>query len=219
MRAFTYYEQIETDQPGTPCRTHTYAHQADLQQLRADIEAARELADVVMVSMHWGIHFVEAVIADYQREVGHAAIDAGADVVLGHHAHILKGFELYRDRPIFYSLGNFAVDLRIDAAHAASSSFREIQALNPKWVVDLEGLYNFPDDSRMTLVVEMIMNASGIEQFNLLPAYINNRAQPRLLEPEEPLFAKVTDYLRQICLSAHLNGQCVQRGGRLALMR
>jgi len=84
--------------------------------------------------------------------------------------------------------------------------------------VDLEGLYNFPDDSRMTLVVE-IMNASGIEQFNLLPAYINNRAQPRLLEPEEPLFAKVTDYLRQICLSAHLNGQCVQRGGRLALMR
>jgi poly-gamma-glutamate capsule biosynthesis protein CapA/YwtB (metallophosphatase superfamily) len=219
MRAFTYYEQIETDQPGTPCRTHTYAHKGDLQQLRADIAAARVLADVVIVSMHWGIHFVEAVIADYQREVGHAAIDAGADVVLGHHAHILKGFELYRDRPIFYSLGNFAVDLRIDAAHAASPSFREIQALNPKWVVDLEGLYNFPEDSRMTLVVEMIMSGRGIEQINMLPAYINSSAQPRLLAPAEPLFSQVSDYLGHICRAAGLNGAWLQRDRGLALMR
>lgn len=219
MRAFTHYEQIEADQPGTPCRVHTYANQADLQELRADIQAARELADVVIVSMHWGIHFVEAVIADYQREVGHAAIDAGADVVLGHHAHILKGIELYRGRPIFYSLGNFAVDLRIDAAHAASASFREIQALNPKWVVDLEGLYNFPEDSRMTLVIEMIMNARGIGQINMLPAYINSSAQPRLLAPAEPLFAQVAGYLGQICRGAGLNGAWVQRDRGLALTR
>jgi poly-gamma-glutamate capsule biosynthesis protein CapA/YwtB (metallophosphatase superfamily) len=219
MRAFTHYEQIEADQPGTPCRIHTYAHQADLQQLRADIQAARELADVVIVSIHWGIHFVEAVIADYQREVGHAAIDAGADVVLGHHSHILKGIELYRDRPIFYSLGNFAVDLRIDAAHAASASFREIQVLNPKWVVDLEGLYNFPEDSRMTLVVEITLGARGVEQINMLPAYINSRAQPRLVAPGDPLFAQVSDYLRRICVAAGLNGQWAQRGRGLVLLR
>jgi poly-gamma-glutamate capsule biosynthesis protein CapA/YwtB (metallophosphatase superfamily) len=219
MRAFTHYEQIETDQPGTPCRVHTYANRPDLEQLRADIQAAREVADVVMVSMHWGIHFVEAVIADYQREVGHAAIDAGADVVLGHHAHILKGVEVYRGRPIFYSLGNFAVDLRIDAAHAASASFREIQVLNPKWTVDLEGLYNFPDDSRMTLVIEIITNARGIEQINMLPAYINGSAQPRLLAPDEPLFTRVADYLGHICRAAGLNGQWVQRDRGLMLLR
>lgn len=219
MRAFTHYEQIETEQPGTPCRVHTYANPADLEQLRADIRAARELADVVIVSMHWGIHFVEAIIADYQREVGHAAIDAGADVVLGHHAHILKGIELYRERPIFYSLGNFAVDLRIDAAHAASASFREIQVLNPNWVVDLEGLYNFPEDSRKTLVVEMILNARGMEQINMLPAYINSNAQPRLLAPAEPLFAQTAAYLGQICRAAGLNGRWEQGDRGLALMR
>jgi poly-gamma-glutamate capsule biosynthesis protein CapA/YwtB (metallophosphatase superfamily) len=219
MRAFTHYEQIEPDQPGTPCRVHTFAHRDDLNHLRTDVLAAREIADIVIVSMHWGIHFVEAVIADYQREVGRAAIDAGADMVLGHHAHILKGFELYRDRPIFYSLGNFAVDLRIDAAHAASKSFREIQALNPKWVVDLEALYNFPENSRKTVVIEMTINAGGIEQVNILPAYINSLAQPRLLHPSEPIFAEVADYLREINRAAGLNGQCVERGRGLALSR
>jgi poly-gamma-glutamate capsule biosynthesis protein CapA/YwtB (metallophosphatase superfamily) len=219
MRAFTHYEQIESDQPGTPCRVHTYAHRDDLQHLRADIQSAREAADIVIVSMHWGIHFVEAVIADYQREMGRAAIDAGADIVLGHHAHILKGFELYRDRPIFYSLGNFAVDLRIDAAHAESKSFREIQALNPKWVVDLESLYNFPEDSRKTVVIELVINGQEIDQVNILPAYINSLAQPRLLNPSEPLFIEVANYLRDISRSAGLNGQSTERGYGLTLCR
>ncbi len=127
MRAFTVYEPIEPDQPGTPARIHTYAHREDLAALCADVEAARAQADVVIVSLHWGIHFVPAVIADYQTEVGHAAIDAGADLILGHHAHILKGIEVYRNKAIFYSLGNFAMDLRMDPAHAASRSFKEIQ--------------------------------------------------------------------------------------------
>jgi poly-gamma-glutamate capsule biosynthesis protein CapA/YwtB (metallophosphatase superfamily) len=206
MRAWTHYEQIELDQPGTPCRIQTYAHHEDLALLRDDIRAAREQADVVVVSMHWGIHFVPAVIADYQREVGYAAIDAGADLILGHHAHILKGFELYRGRPIFYSLGNFAVDLRIDKAHAESKSFREIQALNPDWRVDLTGLYNFPEDSRKTVIVKIRLGGGKITGVSLLPAYINRQAQPRLLTPEDPLFGEVSDYLAGITRQADLNG-------------
>jgi poly-gamma-glutamate capsule biosynthesis protein CapA/YwtB (metallophosphatase superfamily) len=100
MRAWTQYEQIEHDQPGTPCRIHTYARHEDLEAMRQDVHAARSIADVVIVSMHWGIHFIPAVIADYQREVGRAAIDAGADVILGHHAHIVKCVEMYLERPI-----------------------------------------------------------------------------------------------------------------------
>ena len=62
------------------------------------------------VSLHWGIHFVRGDLADYQREVAHAAIEAGADMILGHHPHVLKAIELYRGKPIFYSLGNFAIE-------------------------------------------------------------------------------------------------------------
>jgi poly-gamma-glutamate synthesis protein (capsule biosynthesis protein) len=88
MRALTLYEQIEHDQPGTPARAITHAHRGDLAALLADIRAAREQADLVFVSVHWGIHMVEGVIADYQREVAHAAVEAGAHTILGHHPHL-----------------------------------------------------------------------------------------------------------------------------------
>ena len=75
-----------------------------------DIKQVRSVADVVIVSMHWGIHFMPAKLATYQKEVGHAAIDAGADLIIGTHPHILKGIEVYKGKVIFYSLGNFAMD-------------------------------------------------------------------------------------------------------------
>jgi poly-gamma-glutamate capsule biosynthesis protein CapA/YwtB (metallophosphatase superfamily) len=198
MRAWTQYEQIEQDQPGTPCRIHTYAHHEDLEAMRRDVCEARSKADVVIVSMHWGIHFIPAAIAEYQREVGHAAIDAGADVILGHHAHILKGVEMYRERPIFYSLGNFAIDLRMDKAHAESKSFREIQTLNPNWIPDFESLYNFPEDSRMAIVVRIAFKKDGVQRVSMLPAYINRQAQPRLVKPDEPEFSQVLTYMRDV---------------------
>jgi poly-gamma-glutamate capsule biosynthesis protein CapA/YwtB (metallophosphatase superfamily) len=209
MRAWTHYEQIEHDQPGTPCRIHTYARHDDLEAMREDIRAARSMADVVVVSIHWGIHFIPAVIADYQREVGHAAIDAGADVILGHHAHILKGVEVFRGRPIFYSLGNFAVDLRMDKAHAESKSFREIQTLNPNWIPDFESLYNFPEDSKKAAVVRIVLKKGSIQRVSMLPAYINRLAQPHLLTPNELEFDQVLTYMRDVSREAGLNARFV----------
>jgi poly-gamma-glutamate capsule biosynthesis protein CapA/YwtB (metallophosphatase superfamily) len=111
LRASTLYEQIEHDQPGTPARTHTFANRGDLDAMCEDIRRAKASADVVIVMVHWGIHFVPAVLADYQREAAHAAIDAGADLIAGHHPHLLKGVEVYRGKVVLYSLGNFALDL------------------------------------------------------------------------------------------------------------
>src|SRR5437870_4072981 len=82
------------DQPGTPARVQTFAHRDDLADLVEDVRREKQGGRFVIVSVHWGIHFIPAVIADYQRDVAHAAIDAGADAVVGHHAHILKGVEI-----------------------------------------------------------------------------------------------------------------------------
>jgi poly-gamma-glutamate capsule biosynthesis protein CapA/YwtB (metallophosphatase superfamily) len=205
MRAHTLYEQIEHDQPGTPARIHTFPHRGDLDALVADIRKAKAEADVVAVSLHWGIHFVPAVLADYQRDVAYAAIDAGADVILGHHAHILKGVEVYRDKPIFYSLCNFATDLRMDEAHANSKSFKEIQTLNANWVPDFDSLYNFPADSRMTVVVKLTAEGGALAAVSLLPAFVNRDAQPEILPSTDPRFAQVVDYLRQISDQAELH--------------
>lgn len=205
MRAWTHYEQIEHDQPGTPCRVHTFAHRRDLRALEDDIKAAREKADIVIVSLHWGIHFVPAVIADYQREVAHAAIDAGADLILGHHAHILKAIEVYKGKAIFYSLCNFATDLRMDAAHAASKSFREIQTLNPQWIPDFDILYNCPPDSRMSVVAQARISGGKITAISFLPVFINPMAQPAILSADDPRFGDVVRYLRDVSRAAEID--------------
>jgi len=63
-------------------------------------------ADYVVVSFHWGIEG-EHLASDYQQRLGRTLIDAGADMIIGHHPHLLQGIEFYQDRPIVYSLGNF----------------------------------------------------------------------------------------------------------------
>ena len=110
---------------------------SDLSRLRDDIRRLRPLVDIVVVSSHnrdglgranaapagegraaspadlvspivLGMRFAEA--EPYQKELAHAAIDAGADVVYGHGSHVLQGVEVYKGKPILYSVGNFAMD-------------------------------------------------------------------------------------------------------------
>jgi poly-gamma-glutamate capsule biosynthesis protein CapA/YwtB (metallophosphatase superfamily) len=80
---------------------------AYLSLFREDIANARQSADYVIVSFHWGTERAERPHL-YQITAAHRAIDAGADVVLGHHPHVLQGIERYKNGVIFYSLGNFA---------------------------------------------------------------------------------------------------------------
>jgi poly-gamma-glutamate synthesis protein (capsule biosynthesis protein) len=85
-------------QPGT-----AFGHE---KHIVADVVAAREVADIVLVSFHWGQEGITE-LREYQTRLGRAAIDAGAQVVLGHHPHILQGVERYKQGAILYSLGNF----------------------------------------------------------------------------------------------------------------
>ncbi|MBI5969851.1 MAG: CapA family protein [Deltaproteobacteria bacterium] len=74
-----------------------------------DVKAARAKADVVIVSLHWGAEY-ENTPTDKQRETAHKIIDAGADLLIGHHPHVMQGIEIYKDKIIAYSLGNFLFD-------------------------------------------------------------------------------------------------------------
>lgn len=72
-----------------------------------DISMVKSRADYVVVSFHWGTEKASTP-HPYQISAAHRAIDAGADLVIGHHPHVLQGIELYKKGVIFYSLGNFA---------------------------------------------------------------------------------------------------------------
>lgn len=75
----------------------------------ADVKAARGKADLVLLFLHWGDDLVVDVTAE-QKALARKLIDAGADAVIGGHAHVTQTVEFYRDRPIVYSLGNFVFD-------------------------------------------------------------------------------------------------------------
>lgn len=70
------------------------------------ISAMREKCDILIVSFHWG-NELEYKATDKQEKYGHLAVDLGADLVLGHHPHVLNGIEVYKGVNIVYSLGNF----------------------------------------------------------------------------------------------------------------
>ena len=93
------------NRPGLPPQILTWADKQYLQWFAEDIAALRERADIVAASCHWG---VGREVLQYMTEIGHAAIDAGADIVVGHGPHYSLPVELYRGRPIFYGLGSFS---------------------------------------------------------------------------------------------------------------
>lgn len=74
--------------------------------LLEEVRKAREACDYLVVYMHWGIERDEKP-QDYQRALGKKLIDAGADLVMGSHPHVLQGVEYYNGKPICYSMGNF----------------------------------------------------------------------------------------------------------------
>ena len=93
------------NRPGVPPAILTWADAKSLAEFTGDLRALRTRSDIVVASHHWGL-FEE--VLDYQVEIAHAAIDAGADVVMGHGPHDVCAIEMYRGKPIFYGLGSFS---------------------------------------------------------------------------------------------------------------
>ena len=205
-RGLTLYEQIEHDQPGTPPRIHSWANREDKAKMLEDIRKAKQEADLVVVSMHWGIHFTEAQIAEYQFEYAHDAIDAGADLILGHHAHILKPIEVYKGKVIFYSLGNFAMedpnnmardkatlrqDMRTSKKHQEMAKIRKgFGTGNTK--------KTFPEDCYYTMIAKIEITDKKISRVSFLPAYIPEDFNPYIVKPDDALFGTIRDYLDKI---------------------
>jgi poly-gamma-glutamate capsule biosynthesis protein CapA/YwtB (metallophosphatase superfamily) len=92
------YSSIAADYPGVL--------PLDPQLMAEDVRRARQASDLVLVSLHWGQEYVPNV-HPAQVDIAHRLIDAGADCIIGHHPHIPQGIEIYKGRPILYSLGNF----------------------------------------------------------------------------------------------------------------
>ena len=214
MRAITHYEPLEEDQPGTPCEILTYPLEEDLADVITDVKKARKEADIVAVSMHWGVHYFRALIAGYQVPMAHAAIDAGADIIFGHHPHILKGVEVYKGKIVFYSLGNFAFDSHPKAVDTVWYSRRRkvYQGLYKVPAREEGSAFRFQPESRNSVIAKVAICDKKIAQVSLVPVRINDRAQPEPLSASAPEGREVIQYLTDITREAQLNASFTVTG-------
>jgi poly-gamma-glutamate capsule biosynthesis protein CapA/YwtB (metallophosphatase superfamily) len=193
MRAHTFYEPYEY-QPGAPARIVSVPDSEDLACLEDDVRKAKQAADIVFVSLHWGVHYVPYP-AQYQPIVAHAAIDAGATVVLGHHAHQQQGMELYKDGVIFYSIGNFAFHRRGGPPAACMPDGRylhkEVYSVEPEPGIVYDYRRHYNEGGLAFLTVDR----RGLRGAEYVPTKLNAAGQPELIGPEDPQFEKSMNYL------------------------
>lgn len=94
-----------SNRPGVPPLIVTWADPHYLAEYVAELKVLRREVDVLVASNHWG--FKEEVLG-YMSEIAHAAIDAGADIVVGHGPHYSLPVEIYKGKPVYYGLGSFS---------------------------------------------------------------------------------------------------------------
>lgn len=79
------------------------------EKLKVKIQETKKNVDVLVVNFHWGVEY-QTEPTERQRELAKLAVDSGADIIVGHHPHVIQPLEYYQEKPIFYSLGNFVFD-------------------------------------------------------------------------------------------------------------
>ena len=138
----------------------------DPAQALADIRFARPLADLVIVCPHWGVEYAEKPSPE-QVDLAHQMIDAGADLIVGSHPHVVQPIEKYHDRWIAYSLGNFVFDQHDAATHRGLMLEVKVR------------------DKRVAEVLPLAVKINSDFQAFLPPAAAGHSAKPLLAE-EQP---------------------------------
>ncbi len=139
------YYNAGADTPGTARFTKA--------AVKRDVRAARQAgADVVIVFPHWGVEY-RATPSAAQRALGRAAIDAGADMVIGNHAHWAAAMEVYKGKPIWYALGNLVFD------------------------------QTWSEQTMEGMTLELTFRGATLVQVRMRPHLILDKAQPNLLDP------------------------------------
>jgi poly-gamma-glutamate capsule biosynthesis protein CapA/YwtB (metallophosphatase superfamily) len=192
VRAHTYYAPEEF-QPGTPPKIITEPFEEDVRALEDDICKAKQQADVVIMSIHWGLRHIPKTICTYQPTVAHAAIDAGCDLILGHHAHSIKAIEVYKGKVCFYSIGNF-MTTGSNKRTANTFDWNLVWFPIDKECLPPHGCYQFPSHCRKTMVAKAVIGKKGIERVSFLPTFINPQAQPYVVGPDDPKFQEILEW-------------------------
>jgi poly-gamma-glutamate capsule biosynthesis protein CapA/YwtB (metallophosphatase superfamily) len=208
VQVITHYE-LDHATPGGPPRIYTFSEPESTDAMLADIKKLRREVDVLIVAFHKGIGHTPAVLAMYERPLAKAAIDAGADIVVGHHAHILRGIEMYKGKPIYHGLGNFVTVTRALNIEANPSPKRLEWARRRRELFGFEPDPNYPTypfhpEARNAMIAVCETGAEGVRKAGFIPCWVNVKGQPEICGKDEHGRA-VVSYVEQITGKAVLH--------------
>jgi poly-gamma-glutamate capsule biosynthesis protein CapA/YwtB (metallophosphatase superfamily) len=173
IQAYTSYQPRANpfEYPGVTPTIVTRTDPVHLKQLCDDVAALRTRVNIVIVYVHWGSS-MSPYVHDFQREIGKAAIDAGAHAVFGGHQHVLSSIEFHKECPIVHCSGNLLFD---------------------KWEPF------FTNETLKTFLFGATVESDGLKNCYLLPAKNGVGTPPRLLPRHDPLWQEIFDDLQAQC--------------------
>lgn len=205
VRSTHYFDPVaEMEQPGTPPVTFTHPCEEDLKQMRETVRSAKRRVDYLIVGSHWGMPFQEALL-DYQVDVGHTLIDAGADLVIGNHPHRLQAVEAYRSGIVFHSLGNFLFDL--------PKGFKPMPTKWNFWPPRL-GAWSQSSESA---IVRAVLNSRLDASIEVIPTVRRGEGYPKIADA--PTSRRILSHLTELSENLNVKFKISERKARVLTKR
>ncbi len=215
----THYELGDMANPGGPPKTiYSWPESNSLKQMIKEITDFRKNCDVLCLYLHKGLVHKPIKLADYEQTVCYAAIDAGVDVVFSTHPHILHGIEIYKNKTIYHSLGNFIAwvpSLRPDfkIKKGIKNDFFDPEEWAQKrierfgFVPDPEyPTYPFHSEAIYCMTAKCIIENKKIVETRYIPMIVNKKGVPEVVNRKSGGEA-VFDYVNKITQKASLNAK------------
>jgi poly-gamma-glutamate capsule biosynthesis protein CapA/YwtB (metallophosphatase superfamily) len=186
----------QAEEPGEPAMVtiKTFADSAEQAFAEQCVRDLRSKVDFLCLSLHWGYGGLSSRIAEYQRPLGHAMIDAGADIILGNHVHAVQGGERYKGKLIVYSPGTF-----IGRQLPPESEGGEITDLVRGLLADMS------PDGLLTLVD---VDAAGDYKVRIIPTSLDGHGLPVVVSDEllERVSQRVIEWSAKLGTTVELDG-------------
>ena len=219
LRAYNHFHELpEYCAPGYLPRIETIPDVEDHRNLESDIKALRGSVDLVVVSFHWGDHLRPFLLTDHEKRTARLCVDLGADVVIGHHHHVLRGAEWYRGKPIFYGLGHFVFDLHLVLNERLKSQLKQFDPTNferfdPESyaVGPREGWPLLPlhRDSRMTMFAWVRVRGGAVRDVGFIPCRLLPDGRVVTVGTNSEEGREVISYVNRCITSEKLNARLV----------
>lgn len=189
LRVKTSYTPLRNldEYPASEPVIHSWAVAEDLARMKEEIARLKTEVDLVFVYQHWGASMRHEV-HEHQREIGQAAIDAGACAVFGGHQHVLSAIEFYNDRPIVHCSGNLIFD--------------EVEPF-------------FTDATLQSFLLGGRMDKEGLSDLHLIPCRCGVGGAPKPLSPRRGEGRKIVDMVQRF--SAPYGTEVAVRDGEVAV--